>query len=129
VSLSRLGQDPVEIGNVLRGERGGHPTLMLWAQATLIAWAFRRLCVQEVRLEVFSHNRRAIQLYTTLGFCELRTTPLREQVTGGVKRFVKDPDCTPSQCAALDMVLTQAVFREKFPELLSSSDSGSGVEL
>ena len=67
-----------EIDNVVRGVSGSFLGGMLHACISLLQWTFETLGIENVYLRVASNNKRALKLYTQLGFKEILRVPLRK---------------------------------------------------
>lgn len=68
-----------EIDNVIRGvESGNTRGAMTVGLKTLINWSFSYLNIKDLYLEVFSDNKRAINLYSRCGFKEIKRVPLQK---------------------------------------------------
>jgi RimJ/RimL family protein N-acetyltransferase len=76
IGLARIASGRAEVDNLLRGEVGGAPRLMLEAERTLLRWAFHAFALREVTLGVFSNNVLAIGLHREVGFEAVRREPL-----------------------------------------------------
>ncbi|MGL5883099.1 MAG: GNAT family N-acetyltransferase [Synechococcus elongatus] len=66
-----LSEEKAELDNLIRGEKGGHPQLIYFAELSLLRWLFYDLCIPKVCLHVFSNNYKTISLHESVGF---RTT-------------------------------------------------------
>lgn len=73
----------LEVDNVIRGVKGGHPGIMSLAMRALLDWGEEHLLPQSISLRVFSDNGRAIAFYRALGFVEDRRLPLRRHQQEG----------------------------------------------
>ena len=94
--FKELSGDSVFTDNLLRGERGGHPSLMRYAVSTLVEWLFDTMRVNEVYGYVFANNAMAIRLNRDVGYCFLETFPLRKQVNGEEIKWVVGKAGEPS---------------------------------
>jgi RimJ/RimL family protein N-acetyltransferase len=57
-----------ELDNLIRGETGGHPQLVTYAEVALIQWLFKTLGVSKVIASVLSSNAMALELHRRIGF-------------------------------------------------------------
>ena len=86
--FKELDGDSAFVDNLLRGERGGHPSLMRYAVSTLVEWLFDVMRVNEVYGYVFANNAMAIKLDRDVGFSFAEKFPLRKQVDGEEIKWV-----------------------------------------
>lgn len=83
-----LRDDDVEVDNLLRGERGGHPLLMRFAVSALVVWLFNVMRVNEVYGYIFANNAMALKLHKDLGFSFVDKIPLLKQVDGDEIKWI-----------------------------------------
>lgn len=57
-----------ELDNLIRGEKGGHPELIYFAEVALLKWLYTQFDLADVSLHVFSNNARTISLHERAGF-------------------------------------------------------------
>jgi RimJ/RimL family protein N-acetyltransferase len=109
IGLLHLEDDPIEIDNILRGERRGHRDLMFHALAAAIRYAFAQPA-QGVNLFVLSNNDRACALYRRLGFVAARRFALvREERPDELRLDRGEPiTTTTSEPHLLEMYLSRA---------------------
>lgn len=84
-----------EIDNVIRGERDC-PGIMTHALDALIAWTRKTLGVKDFYLEVFSDNKKAINLYSRRGFKEIKRVPLQKVIEKDRVSWVESKGLSPS---------------------------------
>lgn len=82
-----LNRDSAELDNLIRGERGGHPNLIYFAEIALIQWLFETFHIQRVVAKLLSHNHLALNLHDSIGFTRQDRRPLRRIATAGEIRF------------------------------------------
>jgi RimJ/RimL family protein N-acetyltransferase len=113
IGLLHLGGDPIEIDNILRGERRGHRDLMFHALVTAIRHALAQSSAQAVNLFVLSNNERACALYRRLGFVDARHFALVREERPDELRLNRGDELatTPAEPHLLEMYLR----REKAP--------------
>ncbi len=73
-----LSTDSVELDNLIRGEKGGHPQLIFYAERALLSWLFETFHVKKIYAYVLSHNFIALQLHQALGFRVTELIPLEK---------------------------------------------------
>lgn len=76
--FKELTKDYALLDNAMRGERDGHPKLMVYAGKAIVAWLFKNANVNEVRAEVMADNVSAIMLTTQIGFANKTRHPLKQ---------------------------------------------------
>ena len=109
-----LSQNRVELDNLIRGEIGGHPRLIYFAELTMLRWLFRELGIPIVTLHVFSDNYNTILLHESVGFRKVASCDLAKEESEIELRFATCD--TPSKQAAsftyLEMMLTSEEFEK-----------------
>jgi RimJ/RimL family protein N-acetyltransferase len=110
IGLLHLDGDPIEIDNILRGERRGHRDLMFHALVAAIRHAFAHTPAQAMNLFVLSNNDRAWSLYRRLGFAEARRFVLVREERPDELRLHRGDEITttPSEPHLLEMYLSRA---------------------
>ncbi len=81
--FKNLTSSEVLLDNSLRGERGGHPKLFVWAGQTLVEWLFHAAAVQRVYAYVLADNVTSIMMNKQIGFGGWRRHPLAMSVREG----------------------------------------------
>lgn len=81
--FKNLTSSEVLLDNALRGERGGHPKLFVWAGQTLVQWLFREAVVQRVYAYVLADNAVSIMMNKQIGFGGWQRHPLTKCVREG----------------------------------------------
>lgn len=115
IGFLHLDDDPVEIDNILRGERLGDRDLMFHALRAALSWAFARRPIAGIELFVLSNNERACALYRRLGFVDRRRFALTREEHRGEVRFVRGAEltATPAEPHLLEMYLSRSAFSAK----------------
>jgi RimJ/RimL family protein N-acetyltransferase len=110
IGVLHLDSEPIEIDNILRGEKRGDPDLMFHALATVLAAAFKRH--ETANLFVLSNNERACALYRRLGFGDARRFALIPEQGPGELRLQRGPELAAPvpEPHLLEMVLRRAEF-------------------
>lgn len=109
-----LSENRAELDNLIRGEKGGHPQLIYFAELAMLRWLFRDLGVKAVSLHVFSNNYKTISLHESVGFCATASHHLIKEESEDEVRYITSD--TPSAQAAdftyLEMMLTPTEFEK-----------------
>lgn len=110
-----------EFGRLIRGEKKGSKGLMSHACAALLRWAFSCLQLNEITLEVFADNQKAIALYRRLGFYVSNIVLFsKTKTTEGIVRWVEVKEAKGAFCdkgqyrKVCNMVLNSEDFHGKF---------------
>ena len=82
-----LSSTSVELDNLIRGEIGGHPRLVYYAEIALIRWLFKVFNMERIFGCVLSHNQQAIDLHCSIGFQPMELIPLYKFVNNGEIEF------------------------------------------
>lgn len=109
-----LSNNRAELDNLIRGEMGGHPQLIYFAELAMLRWLFRELGVSIVTLHVFSNNYKAISLHERVGFHTIASHPLTKEESEDEVRYIIQ-DTQNAQAASftyLEMILTSAEFEK-----------------
>lgn len=78
-----------EFGRVIRGSADFKKGIMGKASKALLSWAFDKLGLLEIYLEVFEMNHRAKLLYEKLGFCVESTFFVAKRFEDGLVKWIK----------------------------------------
>ena len=81
--FKNLMPDSVEVDNLVRGEIGGHPKLIHFAEYTLIKWLFDSFSLERVYGFVLSDNRLVLDLHRSVGFEMAELVPLHRAEFNG----------------------------------------------
>ncbi len=76
--FKELSSDSVELHNLIRGEMGGHPRLIYYAEITLIRWLFETFKVGSIYGFVLSDNAMVLNLHRSVGFRLMELIPLHK---------------------------------------------------
>ena len=77
-----------ELDNLIRGERGGAPGLIFFAEIAMLRWLYFGLGVKSVTGHVFSNNSRTINLHSKVGFSERQRFDLSRIQEGEDVRYL-----------------------------------------
>lgn len=105
-----------ELDNLIRGEHGGDPQLVYYAEIALLRWLFFRLHISDVSLHVFSNNTRTLALHSAVGFREagrLRLT--KESTADGTQYLVAANRGEEVSFTYVRMALSRAAFHNRYP--------------
>lgn len=109
-----LSENRAELDNLIRGEKGGHPQLIYFAELAILRWLFRELGVKALTLHVFSNNYKTISLHESVGFCTTASHHLiKEESEDKVRYITSDtPSAQVADFTYLEMMLTPTEFEK-----------------
>lgn len=87
--FTRLNEYSAEIDNLIRGETGGHPQLIYYAEVALIKWMFSNLKIEEITGDIFSDNIIPLLMHKELGFLIREKYPLQKKVINNEIQWIK----------------------------------------
>ncbi len=111
-----LNRESAELDNLIRGEMGGHPRLMYYAEAALLSWIFESLDLSTISAGVLSENPMAGDLHASLGFRVCEVLPLSRSEEDGACRLTPGRAGEPSADGLYYNVMM--LTRERFTALL-----------
>lgn len=79
--LCNINPNSFELDNLIRGEKGGEPQLIYYAEISLLRWAFLKFNAENAVLHVFSNNSKTIALHQRVGFEVIKQLYLRKEVS------------------------------------------------
>ncbi len=85
--FKNLTHESAEVDNLVRGEAGGHPQLIHFAEVALVKWLFSTFGISRLYGYVFGGNWQALDLHARVGFENSDLIPLVRMETGGETRF------------------------------------------
>lgn len=91
VPIGHMGLYRGEVDNILRGRKDILKGIMTHSLNTLMKWAFYDLSLDELHLQVFSDNMRAISLYNRCEFKEVGRIPMRLNKEGTIAKWEEMP--------------------------------------
>jgi hypothetical protein len=109
-----LCENRADLDNLIRGEIGGHPQLIYFAELAMLRWLFRELDIPIVSLHVFSNNYKTISLHESIGFRTIASYCLIKEESEHELRYVMR-DTPSTQVASFTyckMMLTSAEFEK-----------------
>jgi L-amino acid N-acyltransferase YncA len=115
-----LSPDSAELDNLIRGEMGGHPRLIHYAEIALVRWLFAVLDIKLILAYVLSDNHRALDLHREVGFRATEVFPLHKTETDGEIHLVRGKSGSPSPDGLYTqkMELDRSEFMERQGALL-----------
>jgi hypothetical protein len=114
-----LSTHSAELDNLVRGEMGGHPRLVYYAEAALVNWVFEIFNIEIISAFVLSNNFLARKLHESFGFKVTERIPLYERKLGDEICLRKDI----SECVKVagfygqKMMLTRSDFTDFWKEM------------
>ena len=81
--FKNLTSQSVLLDNAIRGERGGHPKLFVFAGKALVQWLWRETSVQQIDGYVMADNASSIMMNRQIGFTGWTRLPLLKRIIGG----------------------------------------------
>lgn len=112
LGIKLLTERLVELGNLVRGSRGGGAQLMYHAEWALINWTFNNLEIDMIFGIALADNLMCLNLQKSLGFKDTQVIPLRKiQVDGAVELQPAEAGSeAPNGLYAHRMELTRSKF-------------------
>jgi hypothetical protein len=80
--FKNLNGGSAEIDNLIRGEIGGHPQLIYFAELALLQWMFNFFSLEKVFGYVLSDNPLVLDLHRSVGFNKVAVVPLQRVELG-----------------------------------------------
>jgi hypothetical protein len=77
IGIAGIENDKGELDNLMRGEIGGDPRLIYFAEVSLLNWCFKKLALQLSDVGVFSYNWLVISLHEEVGYIKTEKIFLR----------------------------------------------------
>lgn len=90
IGVCNISEEYAEIDNLIRGESGGLPQLIYFAEIALLSWLFNELRIPKVGLHVFSNNVLTINLHRMVGFSLVHSHRCTKITEGNETRFLLD---------------------------------------
>ena len=113
VGISNFSSSEAELDNFIRGESGGDPKLILYAELSMLRWIYCNFDVVKVKLQVFSNNWIPISIHLSIGF-EITEKCMLSKTSNGsdVQYHINSTEGEPVNFSYLQMVLTRNNFFE-----------------
>lgn len=93
--ICNIDSKSAELDNLIRGEKGGCPKLVLFSEISLISWIYNNLDINDLYLHVFSNNFRTIQLHESVGFRRADIFKLKKNEISDEVKYTKDCSSKP----------------------------------
>lgn len=115
LGVCNITEDSAELDNLIRGEMGGDPNLIAFAEVSIINWLYKALGVSNIRLHVFSNNIMTMMLHSSVGFTRERCYRLTKIQDGADLIHVVDYSDEPAKgdVGYLKMRLDVEAFRNR----------------
>lgn len=114
-----IGENEAELDNLIRGERGGDPKLIFFAEISLMDWLYQSLGVEDIYLHAFSNNSKTINLHTSVGFEKSQTYQLvKIETNQEIKYHVnQNQKLSNNEFGLLKMTIDKKRFLERYGRL------------
>jgi hypothetical protein len=114
--ICNISKDSIELDNLIRGEKGGDPKLIFYAELSLMKWAYESLGVSDIYLRVFSNNFKTKALHQLVGFEEYLSQQLVKVVDGDEIRYEVNKDCVEytDNLHLISMRMAKDTFAERY---------------
>jgi len=124
IGLCNIGSDNVEIDNLVRGEPGGDPKLIFYAEVALLDWTIRVLQLKNIYLRQFTDNHLGTALHSSIGFFDDASWKLiKSELSGECQHeIIYDEAPAKGERGYMRMVLDVEDYRNKFPWLEGKND-------
>jgi len=119
--VSSVTETDAELGNVLRGRRGGPSQLFFFGEIALLSWCFWMLAINRMYLNVFCHNSRALDFYGSIGFSRacVRALTKHESEAGTEYRVDSTKLPGPGEVCLMTMDMSADDFRRRYPWMIT----------
>ena len=119
IGACNINGDSAELDNVIRGQRGGGPNLVLLSGMSLIGWIYGVLNIKKINARVLANNFRTLAVYEATGCFEQSGPPQFVKVISpneGVSGLTARCDQTPPDGDEfLVMTLNMQKFLARYP--------------
>jgi len=124
IGLCNIGNDNVEIDNLVRGEPGGDPKLIFYAEVAVLDWVLRVLQLKNIYLRQFTDNHMGTALHSSIGFFDDVSWKITKSLVNGETRhkIIYDEAPEKGERGYMRMVLDVDDYRNKFPWLAGKND-------
>jgi len=78
--FKNLSSESAEVDSLLRGESGGHPQLIHFAEIALVRWLFSTFEISNLYGYVLAENWQALELHARIGFQNAERIPLYKEL-------------------------------------------------
>jgi len=124
IGLCNIASDDVEIDNLVRGEQGGDPKLIVFAEVAVLDWTIRNLQLKNIYLRQFTDNHLGTALHRSIGFFEnARWKIIKSELIGECQHeIIYDQAPAKGERGYMRMALDVEDYRNKFPWLAGKND-------
>lgn len=115
--FKNLTAESAELDNLIRGEAGGHPKLIYYAEVALLRWLFRTFRLARIHAHVLADNNAVLELHRSVGFVDEELIPLRRMGSAGfvTLEYGVPGSVSPDGIYCRKIVLHRGRFEEEFP--------------
>jgi len=106
IGLNRVSANSAELCSLVRGESGGQPRLIEFAERALLKFCFNQMHLRQIYFTILSTNLKAIHLHKRVGFeITAEQALLREELKGHTRHtFVKaEMSNVPYRCLIMSL--------------------------
>ena len=123
IGLCNITSENAEIDNLVRGEQGGNPKLIFYAEVALLDWALRLLQLKNIYLRQFTDNHLGTALHSSIGFFGDASWKIIKSESNGEFQYEIKYNEAPAigERGYMRMVLDVEVYRNKFPWLVGKN--------
>ena len=124
IGLCNIASDSVELDNLVRGEQGGEPRLIFYAEVAVLDWTIRILQLKNIYLHQFTDNHLGTALHSSIGFYEDASWKIIKSESNGEcqHEIIYDQAPAKDERGYMRMVLDVEDYRIKFPWLVGKND-------
>ena len=124
IGLCNISGQSVELDNLVRGERGGHPRLIFYAEVAVLDWAICILQLKKLYLCQFTDNNFGTALHNSIGFYEDASWKIiRSELNGECQHEILYEEApAKGERGYMRMVLDIEEYRKNFPWLAGKHD-------
>jgi hypothetical protein len=124
IGLCNIASDNVEIDNLVRGEPGGDPKLIFYAEIAVLDWIIRVLQLKNIYLRQFTDNHTGTALHKSIGFFDDASWKIiKSEINGECQHeIIYDEAPAKGERGYMRMVLDVEDYRNKFSWLSGKND-------
>lgn len=124
IGLCNIASDDMEIDNLVRGEQGGDPKLIFYAEVAVLDWVIRVLQLKKIYLRQFTDNHMGTALHSSIGFFEDTSWKIiKSELNGEYQHeIIYDEAPAKGERGYMRMVLDVEDYRNRFPWLVGKND-------
>ncbi len=117
LGICNVSASSCELDNLMRGNSGGSPRLVYFAEVALLDWCFKMIGVVWCDVNVLTYNFMVIDLHAEVGFFEVERKSLKKiMVNGNITHQVVDPSESNVSYGCIEMRLLKDFFLKKWQE-------------